>query len=54
MKVQHPEAVAGALLVLGGMLCEWGLPIRKAVKGLRAAYKIEQAKQRHDIGERSE
>lgn len=39
------EAAAGALLVLGGMLYEWGLPLDKAIEGLRHAYQLEAAKQ---------
>ena len=41
---EHGDAVAGALLCLGGMLFEWGLPLDKAIKGLCQAYAIEEAK----------
>lgn len=42
---EHRDAVAGALLILGSMLCEWQLPLNKAVRGLRLAYRIEKKKQ---------
>lgn len=42
---EHDEAVTGALIILGGMLFEWGLPLDKAIKGLRMAYELEAAKQ---------
>lgn len=38
------EAAAGALLVLGAMLYEWKLPIGKAIRGLREAYKMARLK----------
>ena len=42
---EHKEAAAGALLVLGGMLYEWGLPLDRAIEGLKRAYELEQDKQ---------
>jgi hypothetical protein len=42
---EHEEAVAGALICLGGMLFGWGLPLEKAIKGLRMAYELEAAKE---------
>lgn len=42
---EHDQVVAGALLCLGGMLYEWGMPLDKAIQGLRLAYAMEAAKQ---------
>lgn len=39
------EAAAGMLLICGALMHEWGLPINKAVKGLRLAYRMERDKQ---------
>lgn len=44
---EQKEAAAGALLVLGGMLYEWGLPLDRAIDGLQKAYAIEAAKHVH-------
>lgn len=44
---EDKEAAAGALLVLGGMLYEWGLPLDRAIEGLKRAYQMEAAKQVH-------
>lgn len=41
---ENGEAVSGALICLGGMLYEWGLPLEKAIKGLRSAYELEAEK----------
>lgn len=41
---ENLETAASALLVLGSMLYEWGLPLEKAIKGLRLAYKMESEK----------
>ncbi len=43
---EHGNAVAGTLMVMGSMLVEWKLPIEKAIKGLRMAYKLAQKKER--------
>jgi len=40
----HKEAAAGALMVLGGMLREWGLPLDRAIRGLREAYRLDAKK----------
>jgi hypothetical protein len=42
---EQKEAAAGALMVLGGMLYEWGLPLDRALEGLKRVYEIEAAKQ---------
>lgn len=47
----NKDAVAGTLICLGGMLYEWGLPLDKAIEGLKAAYAMEADKQQSDIQE---
>jgi hypothetical protein len=43
----HKDGVSGALLCLGGMLFEWGLPLDKAILGLTTAYAMEASKQEY-------
>src|SRR5690242_10995996 len=44
---EDKEAAAGALMILGSMLYEWGLPLDRALAGLRRAYEMESAKHVH-------